>query len=156
MQNAKQGLINTSPMKMGPVGHISLLVYKFLCNYSSLISINQMNACTRDNSQKTMIPMTAKILNIRTVEAKGILNCIVCKTATEIKVEKLNCAEDCHIWWMTYHNWDLWFDSWGVFIVEYGFATINSNSKLNFDEKMKNSSFRPLCRWLRLKQLESR
>jgi hypothetical protein len=134
----KEGLFNASPMKMGPIGHISLLAYKFLCQaYSSLIPISQINACAGDNSRKMMIPMIAKTLNIGTAEVKGILNCIVCNTAKEINAEKLNCLEDCHIWWTTYQNLDLWFDCWDVFVVKYGFTTINSNSKLHLDEKMK-------------------
>jgi hypothetical protein len=32
---------------------------------------------------------------------------------------------------------DLWFDSWEVFVVEYGFVTINMNSELHFEEIMK-------------------
>ena len=38
---------------------------------------------------------------------------------------------------MTYQNLNFWFDSWEVFVVEYGFTTINSNSELHFDEKLK-------------------
>ncbi len=58
--------------------------------------------------------------------------------ATIINADKLNCAKDCHIRWMTYQNLELWFNkSWAVFIVEYGFATINRNGELIFDKKMK-------------------
>ncbi len=32
---------------------------------------------------------------------------------------------------------DLWFDCWEVFVVDYGFATINSSNELHFEEKMK-------------------
>ena len=40
------GLVDVSPMKMGPEGHVSAQTYKNLCQaYSSLIPINQMNAC---------------------------------------------------------------------------------------------------------------
>ena len=46
----KQGLINASPMRTGPLGHISAVAYKFLCQaYKSLVPINQMNACAGDN-----------------------------------------------------------------------------------------------------------
>jgi hypothetical protein len=31
---------------------------------------------------------------------------------------------------------DLWFDSWEVFFVDYGFATINTNGELLFDIEM--------------------
>ena len=61
---AKQGLINASPMKMGPVGHISAMAYKFLCQaYKSLMPINQMNACAGDNSRAKMIPIFANTFN---------------------------------------------------------------------------------------------
>ena len=60
---AKKGLVNTSPMKMGPAGHISMMAYKLVCQaYSSLVSINQMNTCAGNNSRKMMIPMIAERL----------------------------------------------------------------------------------------------
>ena len=96
-----------------------------------------MNACTGDNSWKKLILMLMKTFDVGTIKAMGLLNCVVCDTATDINMEKLNCAEDCCIQWMTYKNLDLWFDSWDVFVVEYGFITINSNNELHFDEKMK-------------------
>jgi hypothetical protein len=109
---AKQRLVNTSPMKMGPVGHILAMAYKFLCQaYFSLIPINQMNVCTGDNLRKNMMPMIAKTFNIGTGKATGLLNCMVHDTATKINAEKLNCAEECHIHWTTYPNLSLWFDS---------------------------------------------
>jgi len=40
---AVNGLVNVSPMKMGPEGHVSARAYKNLCRaYSSLIPINQI------------------------------------------------------------------------------------------------------------------
>ncbi len=100
---AKKGLANASPMKMGPVGHILVLAYKFLCQAcSSQVPINQMSTCTGNNSQKMMILMLAKTFNIGTGKAKGLFNCVVCNTATGINVEKLNCVEDCHILLITY------------------------------------------------------
>ena len=135
---AKEGLINASPMKMGPVGHILSVAYKFLCKaYKSLIPINQMNECTGDNSQAKMIPMFAKTFNIRMVQATGLLNQVVHDTATDINAEKMNCAEDHRIRWTTYQNLDLWFDSWESFIVEYGFATISNDRSIHFPQNMK-------------------
>ncbi len=84
-----------------------------------------------------MIPMLAKTFDIRMVAVTELLNCIVCDTAIDIDADKLNCAEDCRIRWTTYQNLDLWFDSWEVFVVEYGFATINENGELIFDEELK-------------------
>jgi hypothetical protein len=92
-----------------------------------------MNVCAGDNSRKEMIPMLAKTFNIGTIEATGLLNCVVCNTATDINAVKLNCAEDCCIRWTTYQNLDLWFDSWEVFLVNNGFTTINTNGELVFD-----------------------
>ena len=117
---AKHGLVNASPMKMGPAGLLPAMAYKFLCQaYLSLIPINQMNACAGDNSRKEMIPMLTKTFNIRTIEAAGLLNCVVCDTATDINAVKSNCAEDCRICWMMYQNLDHWFNSWEVFLVNY-------------------------------------
>jgi hypothetical protein len=99
----KQVLVNASPMKMGPVGRISAMAYKFLCQaYSSLIPINQMNACAGDNSRKKMIPMLVKTFDIRTIKATGLFNHVVCNTATDINAANLNCAEDYRIRWMTF------------------------------------------------------
>ncbi len=134
---AKQGLINASPMKMGPVGHSLAAEYKFLCQAcSSLVPINQMNVCTSDNSRKMMIPILAKTFNISTGKAKGLFNHVVRDKTTKINAEKLNCAEDRCICWTTYQNCDLWFDSWEVFVVEYGFATISQTGEIMFAENM--------------------
>jgi hypothetical protein len=47
---AKHGLVNASPMKMGPIGVLPAMAYKFLCQAcKSLIPINLMNACAGDN-----------------------------------------------------------------------------------------------------------
>ena len=50
---------------------------------------------------------------------------------------KLNCAEDRRVRWTTEGNLQLWFDTWEQFVVEYGFATINSNGEVIFDDRMK-------------------
>jgi hypothetical protein len=47
---------------------------------------------------------------------------------------KLNCAEDQRVRWTTYQNLDLWFNSWEVFLVEYGFANRNANDELVFED----------------------
>ena len=80
--------------------------------------------------------MLAKTFNIGTLDATGLLNRVVCDTATDIHAVKLNCAEDRRIRWTTYQNLDLWFNSWEVFLVDYGLATINTNGELLFDIEM--------------------
>ena len=131
---AKHGVVNASPMKMGPAGLLPAMAYKFLCQaYKSIIPINQMNACAGENSRKEMIPMLVKTFNIGTIEATGLLNCIVHNMSTDINAVKLNCAEDPCNRWMTYQNLDLWFDSWEVFLVDYGFTIVNTNGELVFD-----------------------
>ena len=80
--------------------------------------------------------MLAKLFNIGTIKATGLLNHIVRDTATDINAVKLNCVEDCRIRWTTYQKMDLWFNSWEVFFVDYGFATINTNGELLFDIEM--------------------
>ena len=71
--------------------------------------------------------MLTKTFNIGTLDATGLLNRVVCDTATDIDALKLNFVEDRRIRWTMYQNLDLWFDSWEVFLVDYGFATINTN-----------------------------
>ncbi len=72
---SNEELVNALPMKMGPVGHISAMAYKFLCQaYKSLVPINQMNACVGENSRAKIILMFAKTLNVGTVAATGIFN----------------------------------------------------------------------------------
>ena len=83
-----------------------------------------MNSYAGDNSRKEIIPMLAKMFNIGTLDATGLLNRIVRDTATDIHTVKLNCVEDRCIRWTTYQNLDLWFNSWEVFLVDYGFATL--------------------------------
>jgi hypothetical protein len=110
------GLVNVSSMKMGPEGHVSAQAYKNLCQaYSSLVPINQMNACAGDNSRKMLIPMLMKTFDIGTIDATGLLNHVVRDTAIDINAVRLNCAEDRRIRWTTYQNLALWFDSWEAF-----------------------------------------
>ena len=80
--------------------------------------------------------MLTKTFNIGTLDATGLLNRVVCDTATDIDALKLNFVEDRRIRWTMYQNLDLWFDSWEVFLVDYGFATINTNRELLFDIEM--------------------
>ncbi len=80
--------------------------------------------------------MLAKTFNIKIIEAAELLNHVFCDTATDINAVKLNCAEDRRICWMTYQNLDLWCDSWEVFLVNYGFATVNTTGELVFDIEM--------------------
>jgi hypothetical protein len=83
-------------------------------------------------------PNARETFNIGTGKATGLLNCMVRNTATKINAEKLNCAEDCRICWTTYQNLSLWFDSWEVFLVDYGFATTNRLAgQLIIPENMK-------------------
>ena len=135
---SNEGLVNASPKKMGPVGRLSALTYKFLCNaYSSLVPINQMNALAGNNTRKNMIPILAQTFNIQTLDATELLNRVIRDTAIDINAVKLNCAEDRRVRWTTHGNLNLWFDTWQQFVVEYGFATINVNGEVIFDEKMK-------------------
>ena len=95
---AKQGLINASPMRTGPLGHISAVAYKFLCQaYKSLVPINQMNVCTGDNSRAKMIPIFAKTFSFGTVKATGLLNRVIRNTATDINAEKILCGGPPHL-----------------------------------------------------------
>jgi hypothetical protein len=103
----------------------------------SLVPINQMNACAGDNSRKNLIPMLMKTFHIGTIEATGLLKCVVCDTAIDINADKLNCAEDHRIRWTTYQNLALWFGSWEAFLINYGFATIIQTGELIIEETMK-------------------
>ena len=95
---AKQGLINASPLRTGPLGHISAVAYKFLCQaYKSLVPINQMNVCTGDNSRAKMIPIFAKTFSFGTVKATGLLNRVIRNTATDINAEKILCGGPPHL-----------------------------------------------------------
>ena len=97
-----------------------------------------MNACAGDNSCAKMIPMFAKVLHIRTVQVTGLLNRVVCNMETDINTKQINCVVEDHcICWTTLQNLDLWIDSWGKFVVKFGFATINNDRSLHFTKKIK-------------------
>ena len=81
--------------------------------------------------------MVTKMFNIGTCEATSVLNCVICDTANEIQAKKLKCAEDCHICSTMYQNLSLWFDSWEVFLVDYGFATYDMDGVLIINEELK-------------------
>ena len=132
---AKQGLINASPIKMGPVGNISAMAYKFLCQaYSSILPIHQMNACAGENTRKKVIPMINNVFDIGIVAAGKLLDRVIRYMAENVRAEKLNCG----IRWTTHQNLSLWFDSWEVFLIEYGFATINTiTGSLDIPQHMK-------------------
>ncbi len=141
---ANHGHIDASPMKMGLFSHLLAMGYKFLCQaYFSLIPINQMNGCAGDNSRKKMIPLLFKPFDIGISKAKGLLNRVLPDTATNINAKKLNCAEDYRIRWTTYQNFSLWFVSWEVFLVDYGFTIISQTGELIVEENTKIPNCQP-------------
>jgi hypothetical protein len=97
-----------------------------------------MNALAGNNARKSMIPIFAQTFNIRKLDAAELLNRVQRDTAIDISAEKLNCAEDCRVRWTTRGNLELWFNTWEQFVVEYGFATINVNGEVVFNEETTN------------------
>jgi hypothetical protein len=72
---SNEGLVNVSPKKMGPIGHLSVLTYKILCSaYLILVPINQMNVLAGNSTRKNMIPILAQTFNIQTLNATALLN----------------------------------------------------------------------------------
>ena len=96
--------------------------------------MNQMNARTGDNTRTKLVFTLAKTMGITSSES-GILSQLLRDTAKEtMDAEKLNCAEDRRIHWMTFQNIDLWFDSWERFLVAHGFGKINEKGELILED----------------------
>ena len=74
-------------------------------------------------------------MGITSSEACKLLSWLLGDTAKEtMNAEKLNCAEDRRIHWMTFQNIDLWFDSWGRFLVAHEFGEIKENGELVLED----------------------
>ena len=140
------GLVGVSPLKMGPEGSIPQLQYKALCTaVSSKLRINQLNA-KGGNSIAKQIQWIMKTMNYTKTQATPLWKRVTRDTASMNTVAgKVKCAEDRRIQWTTYHNLDLWFDSWEKTLDELGFFHMDSNNErfipehlqrniLNFDE----------------------
>ena len=80
--------------------------------------------------------MLVKTMDMESPEAGKLLDRLLCDTAQDIHVEKLNCAEDRRVRWTTYQNLKLWFDIWEKFLVEFGFATYDVDGELVIDKEL--------------------
>ncbi len=80
--------------------------------------------------------MLVKIMDMESREAGKLLDRLLCDTAQDIQVEKLNCAEDRHVRWTTYQNLKLWFDSWEKFLVKFEFATYDTDGELIINKEL--------------------
>ena len=86
-----------------------------------------MNARAGDNSQFKLSVTLVKMLSISVTKADTLLKHILCDTADDMtSMDKLNCAEDCHIGWTAFQNLDPWFNSWENFLVKFGFTNHNA------------------------------
>ena len=135
-----KGLLNALPKKMGPIGTLSKSTYKFLCNaLSSFIPINQMNTCAADNTQFKLIATLVKMLSNSSTEVDKLLRRLLRDTAINtMSGDKLNSSEDRRIWWTTFQNLDLWFDSWESFLGDFGFTHYDANDELVFKDGAKS------------------
>jgi hypothetical protein len=75
-----------------------------------------------------------KTFDISSPQVILLLNQVTHDTAFDINANKLNCSKDRCIRWTTYQNLDLWFDSWEIFLIHYGFAT-KVDGALVFEEE---------------------
>ena len=75
------------------------------------------------------------------------MHCVIHNTAIDINSDKLNCAEDRRVRSTTEGNLKLWFNTWEKCIFKYGFATINKNQEVVFDEitKAQNLNLDDTC-----------
>jgi hypothetical protein len=97
--------------------------------------MNQINDCDGDNTRTKLIVAHVKTMGITSSEAGKLLSWLFRDTAEKMmNAEKLNCAEDRRIHWMTFQNIDLWFDSWERFLVAHEFGEINENGELVLED----------------------
>jgi len=83
----KNGKVNMSPQKRGPIGHIAVLTYKSLCaGFAIFMRINQLN-CTRGVKHRgKMAPIVANTMMVDVETAREILKRLARDTAIDIWV----------------------------------------------------------------------
>jgi len=129
------GLVGMSPLKPGPEGNIPALIYKSLCMaYGSFLRINQINARGGDNSRSRMIPILAEAMHISISSSADLIKRLCRDTAVDMKADKLSFAEERRVRWTTFHNLELWFNSWEKSLHDLGLMEEDGSGKLIIPE----------------------
>ena len=141
----KDKLIGVSPLKKGPDGNISALVYKALCvAFGSKVRITQLNI-GRSSTREDQICWLIKMFNYNTKQASNLWERVVRDSAIDMVAGKAKSTEERRVKWTTHYNLDLWFSSWEKALDDFGFFEYDAfNNRvippnrlrciLNFDE----------------------
>ena len=120
----RQGLINVSPLKRGPDGHIPKQVYTALKGaFSTYLKLEQA-----ESKKQSTVKELAKVVNAcvnkggHSKTRDDLVRKLRKDTAHHFSVGKANVQEARRVRWTTSYNLNKWFDTWKETLIELEFA----------------------------------
>lgn len=129
----KNGRINESPSRPGPVGKFPMDVKKALLGaYGSYLSLQQAHG----NNQATQKDMARRLESCLLqagykVNGRYYARLFDKELAESYTIDKHNVQEKRRAEWTTYQNLNVWFDMWRDFVVDKGFARLATDDEKN-------------------------
>ena len=120
----RNGMINCSPLKRGPTGHLPKRIYTALKGaFTTYLKLEQS-----ESKKQSTIKEMSKLVN-SCVNKGGFMKTrddlarkLKKDTADQFQLGKANVQEQRRIAWTTHYNLDVWFSTWKETLVELGFA----------------------------------
>ena len=121
----KDGLIDTSPKKMGTKGNLPLPAFNTICTaFHSFVTIHQINGKGGELNRRRLWDRVNRVLGKDGMDISyKMLDRILAETAVELHSSKVNGVEERRILWTTYNNLNMWFGNWKVDLLNLGFVT---------------------------------
>ena len=120
----RAGLIDTSPLKRGPVGKFPKVIYDALQGaYASYLMLEQAES-TKQSTIKEMSKRVNDCVNFagHSQTRDHLARRIRRDTAHLFEVGKANMVEQRRLQWTTHHNLNLWFTTWKQNLIDLGFG----------------------------------
>ena len=107
----KDGLIDTSPKKMGTKGNLPLPAFNTICTaFHSFVTIHQINGKGGELNRRRLRDRVNRVLGKDSMYLSyKMLDRILAETAVELHSSKVNGVEERRILWTTYNNLKMWF-----------------------------------------------
>ncbi len=121
----RNGLVNVSPLKRGPVGDFPKPILDALTwAYATFLKLEQSQA-KQQSSLRTLSLRVNAVVNASLVIKKSrddLTRKLRKRTAHLFDAGKANVMEQRRVEWTTHFNLNLWFDTWKTTLIDLGFA----------------------------------
>lgn len=134
----RKGLVGTSPLKRGPIGHFSKRIYSALKGaYATYLKLEQAG-CLKQSNTKQMSKLVNATVNKRGFNKKrdDLTKKLQRDTAEQFDIGKANVIEQRRIMWTTAYNLDVWFSTWKDTLIDLGFAREKEASDRNVEGEL--------------------